>query len=119
MQKRKMLKNRDPRPVVRAIMPLGMRVVVRIRKQVDQTDSGLFLPDGAKEANQASLLGEVIEVASALDEETEEETNISGVPLGALVLIAKNVGISVPWDEDLRIVETLDVLAIVEEDEIN
>ena len=76
-----------PIPVVRAIMPLGMRVVVRLRREVDQTDSGLFLPDGAKKAAQASLLGEVIEVASALDEDTDEERNISGVPQGALVLI--------------------------------
>lgn len=118
MQKRKQNNRKSP-TVIRAIMPLGMRVVIRIRKEVDQTDSGLFLPDGSKEASQASLLGEVIEVASALDEETDEETNISGVPLGALVLIAKNVGISVPWDENLRIVETFDVLALVEEDDLN
>jgi co-chaperonin GroES (HSP10) len=110
-----------PRTVsmVRAIMPLGMRVVVHIRHDLDRTDSGLYLPEGAKEEKQESLLGEVIEVASAHDEELDEETNISGVPQGALVLIARDSGISVPWDDDIRIVETCDVLAIVEESELN
>lgn len=109
----------NPVAVVRAIMPLGMRVLVRIRRELDRTDSGLYLPEGAKEQRLESLLGEVVEVASAHDEELDEETNISGVPQGALVLIARDAGISVPWDEDIRIVETCDVLAIVEESDLN
>ncbi len=100
------------------ISPLGFRVVVRIRKTTNQTQSGLYLPEGAKENNQQSLLGEVIEVASAIDEETMEDTNISGIPQGALVLIPTDVGVRVPWDDALRIVETQDVLAIVEEMDI-
>jgi len=65
-----------------------------------------------------SVLCEVVEVASAVDAKTHEETNVSGVPLGAKVLIKKDVGIKVPWDEVLRIVDTQDVLGIVAEIEI-
>ena len=100
---------------IRKISPLGMRVVLRIRRDGNQTDAGLYLPEGAKESMQESLLGEVIEVASAMDEDFSEGANISGVPLGALVLIPKRVGVRVPWDEELRIVETKEILAIVNE----
>lgn len=97
------------------INPLGFRVVVKVRKSLNKTQSGLYIPEGAKETNQQSLLAEVTEVASAIDHDTNEETNISGIPLGALVLISANAGVTIPWDETLRIVETHNVLAIVEE----
>lgn len=100
---------------LRHINPLGMRVVVRIRHDIDQTAAGLYLPEGAKDSLNESLLGEVVEVASALDEDTREEANVSGVPLGALVLIPRRAGVKVPWDDDLRIVETKEVLGIVYE----
>jgi co-chaperonin GroES (HSP10) len=99
---------------VHRINPLGMRVVVRIPKEDSRSEGGLFLPPGAKEAQEESILAEVIEVASAHDEMTDEDTNISGIPLNAWVLISKSAGICVPWNDALRIVETLDVLAIVE-----
>jgi co-chaperonin GroES (HSP10) len=40
---------------------------------------------------------------------------VSGVPHGARVLFAKSAGTKVPWDEDLRILETKEVLATVDE----
>ncbi len=98
-----------------SINPLGLRVLVKIIKERDTTRGGLYLPEGAKQALAESVLAEVIAVASAMDEDTDEETNISGIPLNATVLIKKNDGITVPWDENLRIVETTDVLAIVEQ----
>lgn len=100
---------------VRRINPLGMRVVVRIRKEGNQTEGGLYLPEGAKQAMAESVLAEVIEVASAIDDHTDEETNVSGIPLGAIVLLGKDAGVKVPWDEQLRIVETKHILAIVNE----
>lgn len=103
---------------VRKINPLGMRVVVRIKKDGNQTEGGLYLPEGAKQAMSESLVAEVIEVASAIDDSTDEETNVSGIPLGALVLISKEIGVRVPWDDELRIVETKHVLAIVNEIDI-
>lgn len=111
----------EQRPVarkIRSIHPLGFRVVVRIREEGNITDGGLYLPEGAKQNLQESLIGEVIEVASAIDRTSEEETNISGVPQGALVLIPKKSGVRVPWDDSLRIVETKDVLAIIAESEV-
>lgn len=104
-----------PRAARRAIHPLGYRVVVRILKDHNQTEGGLYLPEGAKQNMQESLLVEVTEVATASDEDTDHETNVSGVPLGALVLIPKDAGTRVPWDENLRIVDTEDVLAVVTE----
>jgi co-chaperonin GroES (HSP10) len=100
---------------IRKVNPLGMRVLVEIRKEANVTDAGLYLPEGAKQALHESLLAEVIEVASAMDQDTEEETNVSGIPQGSMVLIPKSAGVKVPWDENLRIVETKDILAIVNE----
>ncbi|MCB9030715.1 MAG: co-chaperone GroES [Deltaproteobacteria bacterium] len=95
--------------------PLGYRVVVKICKDNNLSEGGLYLPEGAKQGMSESLLAEVLEVASATDEDTDEEANVSGVPLGALVLIEKTVGVKIPWDDELRIVDTDDVLAIVSE----
>ena len=64
---------------------------------------------------QDSLLAEVIEVASALDKDNDREQNISGVPLQSIVLIPKSTGVRVPWDDNLRIVDTKDILAIIDE----
>ena len=104
---------------VRSIHPIGMRIVVRVRDEGNVTDGGLYLPEGAKQNLQESLVGEVVEVASAIDRDSDEETNISGIPLGSLVLIPKRAGVKVPWDDDLRIVETKEVLAIVAEAELS
>lgn len=100
---------------IRRLHPLGLRVVVSIQRDANVTDSGLYLPEGAKEAMQESIVAKVIEVASALDSDTAEETNVSGIPLGSTVLIPKSAGVRVPWDDDLRIVETREVLALVDE----
>jgi len=111
-------RTRAPRKQIRTVSPLGMRVVVRLRAENNVSEGGLYLPEGAKQALQESLLAEIVEVASAVDNETDEETNISGVPLGALVLIPKKAGVTVPWDDSLRIVDTKEILALVSENEI-
>ncbi len=100
---------------IRRINPVGMRVVVRLVKDSDQTESGLYLPEGAKQALTESMLAEVVEVATAQETHSEDETNVSGIPLGALVLIRKDIGCRIPWDEELRILETKDVLAVIDE----
>ena len=112
-------KSRKPQArQLRTISPLGMRVLVRLRPESNVTDGGLYLPEGAKQSLQESLLVEVVEVASALDTDTDEETNISGIPHGRLCLIPKKAGVTIPWDDSLRIVETKEVLALVNETEI-
>jgi co-chaperonin GroES (HSP10) len=98
-------------------MPLGPRVLVRVLHEEDVADSGLYLPAGAKERLQESLYGEVVEVARAAPADPKEGfgANVAGVPHGARVLFGKNAGIRVPWDDDLRILETKEVLATVQE----
>lgn len=99
---------------LRKISPLGFRVVVRIETNSDKTETGLYLPEGAKEKMSESILAQVTDVASAADED-DDLTNVSGIPLGARVLIKKDAGVKVPWDDTLRIIETQEVLAMVEE----
>jgi len=103
---------------MRRISPLGMRVVVNLRPDTNQTQTGIFIPEAANEAATESVIAEVIEVASAHDVDSDEETNVSGIPLGALVLIPKDAGIKVPWDENLRVIDTKYVLAIINEIDI-
>jgi co-chaperonin GroES (HSP10) len=102
---------------IRHIMPLGPRVLVRVLHEEDVADSGLYLPQGAKERTQESLYGEVVEVARAAPTDPKEGfgANVAGVPHGARVLFAKHAGIRVPWNDDLRILDTKEVLATVQE----
>jgi co-chaperonin GroES (HSP10) len=108
------ISSESARPM-RRLHPLGLRVVAKILKDPNVTEGGLYLPEGAKESMQESVLAQVIEVASAMDTRTEEETNISGIPLGAVVLIPKTIGVKVPWDDSLRIIDTREILALVDE----
>lgn len=100
----------------RLILPLGLRVLVQVIKIEERTDAGLYLPAGAKEAQDEAFYGKVIEVArdrpSTDDIATE---NVSGVPHGAFVLFRKEAGVRVPWDERLRLIDVKDILATVEE----
>lgn len=96
-------------------MPLGMRVLVQIMRDEDRTDAGLYLPAGAKEANDDALYGKVIEVARDRPTTDVASENVSGVPHGAHVLFRKEAGVRVPWDDRLRVIDVKDVLATVEE----
>jgi co-chaperonin GroES (HSP10) len=118
-----------PKRFARHVQPLGPRVLVRIQKGADRLDSGLFLPKGAKDEHAEALFCEVLEVARTMpnmpgvDDSNDGDptirpdlgANVSGIPVGAKVLIAKQHGIAIPWDETLRLVEVRRVLAIVEE----
>lgn len=99
----------------RLILPFGMRVLVKVIKDEDRSEGGLYLPEGAKEQTQEAMYGEVIEVAR--DKPTTEEMaeNVSGVPSHSKVLFAKDSGICVPWDDSLRLLDVKDILATVEE----
>jgi co-chaperonin GroES (HSP10) len=100
---------------IRHIQPLGLRVLVRVIHDEDVAESGLYLPAGAKERMQEALFGEVLEVARSEPSKDDLGVNVSGVPHGAKVLFAKEAGTKVPWNDDLRILETKEVLATVEE----
>jgi co-chaperonin GroES (HSP10) len=104
--------------MVRHIMPLGPRVLVRVLHEEDRADSGLYLPAGAKERAQEALFGEVLEVARAESTDPSEDgfgVNVAGVPNGAKVIFAKSAGVKVPWDDELRLLDTKEVLATVDE----
>ncbi len=118
-----------PKRVSRHIQPLGPRVLVRVIKSPDRSESGLFLPAGAKDSHSEALLGEVVEVARTMpkaayvvdhdDDDDDDDTpdlgeNVSGIPVGAQVLFAKDQGIAVPWDDTLRLLGVRHVLAIVD-----
>jgi len=104
--------------MVRHIMPLGPRVLVRVLPDDDRAESGLYLPQGAKERSQEALFGEIVEVARAETSDTNAGgfgVNVAGVPNGVKVLFQKTAGVKVPWDENLRLLETKEVLATVDE----
>lgn len=120
----------DSRParVSRHIQPIGPRVLVRLIKGPDRSESGLYLPAGAKDSHSEALLGEVVEVARSMpktayaiddgddddDDKPDLGENVSGIPVGAQVLFAKDQGITVPWDDTLRVLSVRHVLAIVD-----
>ena len=104
-----------PRKLHRLILPLGMRVLVQLVTDEDRTETGLYLPAGAKEATHDALYGKVIEVARDKPTTDEAAENVSGVPHGAFVLFRKTAGTPVPWDDKLRLIDVKDILATVEE----
>ena len=97
------------------IQPLGPRVLVRLEENADQTPSGLYLPQGVQERHQEALYAQVIEVARDALATEELGDNVSGIPLGIYVLFPKETGLTVPWDDSLRLVKTMDIVAVVEE----
>jgi len=99
----------------RLILPLGLRVLVKVLKDEERTNAGLFLPAGAKEQHDEALYGQVIEVARDKPTSSEAGENVSGVPHGSMVLFKKTAGVRVPWDDTLRILDVKDILATVEE----
>jgi co-chaperonin GroES (HSP10) len=105
----------DPAKRHRLILPLGLRVLVQVVKIDERTDAGLYLPIGAKEAQDEALYGKVIEVARDRPSSNDVTENVSGVPHGAFVLFRKEAGVRVPWDDRLRLIDVKDILATVEE----
>ena len=100
----------------RHVMPLGMRVLVRLAAADDRSAGGLFLPPGAKDAVARAAYGQVVEVARATADSDEGfGANVSGVPEGAFVIFPKDTGLPVPWDDSMRVVDVKDISALVEE----
>lgn len=101
---------------IRHIQPLGFRVLVRVAPDDQRTSGGLFLPQGVAQQHEDALYGKIVEVARAHGDDDESlGENVSGVPAGAMVLFPKDAGHRVPWDHDLRVIETKSILAVVEE----
>lgn len=92
------------------VRPLGDRVLVRPIQREEQTKSGIFLPDTAKEKPQR---GEIIAAGSG--RLTDEGQRLPmDVKEGDHVLFAKYAGTELKIDdEDLLILSEKDILAIV------
>jgi chaperonin GroES len=93
------------------LKPLGDRIVVEPVEQEEQTSSGIFLPETAKEKPQQ---GKVIAAGPGARKETGERMDMD-VKVGDRVLYAKYAGTTVKMDsKELLILKETDVLAIVE-----
>lgn len=93
------------------LKPLGDRVVVKPVEQDEQTASGIFLPETAKEKPQQ---GEIIAVGPGARDEDGERLAMD-VNVGDRVLYARYSGTSVKIDgKEILILKESDILAIVE-----
>ena len=92
------------------LKPLGDRLVVRPTEQEDQTNSGIFLPETAKEKPQQGK----VEAAGPGARDGAERIAME-VAVGDTVLYAKYAGTSIKIDgKEVLILKESDVLAIVE-----
>ena len=90
------------------IEPMGERILIKILQQADQTSSGIYLPETAKEKPQE---GEVVALGPDVD---EDETPLNA---GDIVMFPKYSGTEVKIDnEDHLIIEAGDVLARIVRD---
>lgn len=90
------------------IEPMGERILIRILEQADQTSSGIFLPETAKEKPQE---GEVVALGPEVDKEE--------VPLqaGDIVMYPKYTGTEVKIDGVTHLImDAGDVLARINQD---
>jgi chaperonin GroES len=93
------------------LKPLGDRVVVLPIEQDDQTTSGIFLPETAKEKPQQ---GKVVAAGPGSRKETGERIAMD-VEVDDTILYAKYAGTSIKLDgQEYLILKETDVLAIVE-----
>ncbi len=91
------------------LKPLGDRLVVRPSEQDEQTNSGIFLPETAKEKPQQG----VVEAAGPGARDGAERIAME-VSVGDTVLYAKYAGTTIKVDgDDVLILKESDVLAIV------
>jgi chaperonin GroES len=95
-----------------ALKPLDDRIVVQPNEAEQTTASGLVIPDTAKEKPQQ---GKVLAVGPGKRSENSGELIPLDVAVGQTVLYSKYGGTEVTVDgEDLLILSSRDVLAIVE-----
>ena len=95
-----------------SLQPLEDRIVVRPSEGEEMTASGLVIPDTAKEKPQQ---GEVLAAGPGRRSEQTGEVIPLGVSVGDTVVYSKYGGTEITVDgEDLLILQSRDVLAIVQ-----
>ncbi len=93
------------------LKPLGDRVVVKPIEQEEQTSTGIFLPETAKEKPQQ---GKIVAAGPGARKESGERIAMD-VAVDDTVLYAKYAGTSIKLDgEEYLILKEADILAIVE-----
>ena len=93
------------------LKPLGDRVVVQAAEAEEQTKSGLYIPDSAKEKPQK---GTVIAVGDGRWDENGTKRIPLDVSDGDTILYSKYGGTEIKLDgEDFLILSERDILAIV------
>ena len=92
------------------LKPLGDRIVVKPSEQEEQTASGIFLPETAKEKPQQ---GSIVAVGPGVRNDAGDRVELD-VAEGDTVLYAKYAGTTIKVEGDeLLILKESDVLAIV------
>jgi chaperonin GroES len=95
------------------LRPLGDRLIVEPLEQEARTESGLFIPETAKEKPQQ---GRVLAVGPGAYKEGSSERIAMDVKEGDRVLFAKYAGTDVKLGgKEVKILRETDVLAIVEQ----
>jgi chaperonin GroES len=93
------------------LRPLGDRVVVEPLEQEERTESGLFIPETAKEKPQK---GTVLAVGAGRKDEDGKRVPMD-VETGQTVLFAKYGGTEIKLDsKKLLILKETDILAILD-----
>ena len=92
--------------------PMGNKVIVRPKKKDEKTESGIILPDTAKDAPQT---GEVLAVGDGGHRPNGTPYKMS-VKVGDEVLFPKFTGTEINVDgEDVLIMPEHDILAVMED----
>ncbi len=92
------------------IKPLGNRVLIKMKKEEETTQSGIILTSNAKEKPQVA---EVIEIGPG--EKIDGKIQEMCVKKGDKVIIGKYAGTEVKYDgEEYLIVKEDDILAVVD-----
>ena len=95
------------------LRPLNDRLVVKPQEGEEQTASGLFLPETAKEKPQQ---GEVLAVGPGRWDEDGERRIKPDVEVGDSVLFAKYGGTEIKLDDQkVLILKETDILAVIEQ----
>jgi len=93
------------------LKPLGDRLVVQPSEQEEQTSTGIFLPETAKEKPQQ---GKVIAAGPGARKENGERAALD-VQVGDTVLYAKYSGTNIKLNgKEFLILKETDILAIVQ-----
>jgi len=93
------------------LRPLGDRVVVEPMEQEERTESGLFIPETAKEKPQR---GKIIAIGDGRRDDDGNRIPMD-VKVGETILFAKYGGTEVKLDnQKLLILKESDILAVVD-----